>query len=139
MIAIEGRPGAGTESRVCRRPAGREAALVCIKAVHSLIFLGIGACLAYFFVSGVRGRSGRRAALAGAVVAAEAAIYAGNGWRCPLTGVAEGLGAERGSVSDIYLPTWLADHLAEITSPIFAIALALHARNVFGKNGKRHG
>jgi len=61
---------------------------------------------------------GDRPDLKGAELVAVKA-YAGNGWRCPLTSLAEGLGAERGSVSDIYLPRWLATKLAEITSPIF--------------------
>jgi hypothetical protein len=44
--------------------------------------------------------------------------------------LAERLGAEHGSVADIYLPRWLEDHLPWITGPIFAAALLLHARNI---------
>jgi hypothetical protein len=54
------------------------------------------------------GRSDHRAAIAGAVVVGERAVFAANGLRCPLTAVAESLGAEHGSVADIYLPTWVA-------------------------------
>ncbi len=101
-----------------------------VKAVHSLVFFSLAASLAYFFASAVRGRSDRRAAVAGVMVTAEAVIFAGNGWRCPLTGVAEKLGDERGSVSDIYLPGWLASHIAEITTPFFVVGIVLHARNL---------
>ncbi len=109
----------------------RRAGLFAIKSVHTVIFFGLGASLAYFFWSGLRGRSDRRAAIAGAAVAAEALIFVGNGWRCPLTSVAEDLGAESGSVSDIYLPRPVRENLPFITGPIFAVALLLHARNLW--------
>jgi hypothetical protein len=113
-------------------PAGswRSAALVAIKAAHTVAFFSIGSCLAYLLYSGVRKRSDRRAAVAAAVVAGETLIYAGNRMRCPLTGLAERVGAASGSVSDIYLPRWFADHIAEITAPIFAEAIVLHAKNI---------
>jgi hypothetical protein len=34
--------------------------------------------------------------------------FAANGFRCPLTDLAESQGAARGSVTDIYLPAWFA-------------------------------
>jgi hypothetical protein len=108
----------------------RPAALVAIKAVHTVAFFSIGSCLTYLFYSGVRKRSDRLAAIAAAVVAGETLIYAGNRMRCPLTGLAERFGAASGSVSDIFLPSWFADHIAEITAPIFAEAVVLHAKNL---------
>ena len=56
-------------------------------------------------------------------------MYAANGFRCPLTDVAERLGAKHGSVADIYLPRWIESHLPFITGPIFAAALIAHAKN----------
>jgi hypothetical protein len=70
--------------------------------------------MAYVLYAGFAGRSDRRAGIAAGVVAAESLIFAGNGFRCPLTQVAERLGAERGSVTDIYLPRWLARNLPAI-------------------------
>lgn len=75
-------------------------------------------------------RSDRRAAIAGAVVTGEAVVYAANGFRCPLTDVAERLGSEHGSVADIYLPRVIEANLPYFTGPVFAGALALHARNL---------
>ena len=66
-----------------------------------------------------------------AVLGAECAIYAGNGFRCSLTAVAKDLGAERGSVTDIFLPKWLAANIARIYGPLFAAALVLHGRNLW--------
>jgi hypothetical protein len=108
----------------------RRASLVAIKTVHTMAFFSIGSCLAYFAYSSLARRSDRRAAIAGAVVTGEALVYAVNGFRCPLTDLAERLGSVHGSVADIYLPKWIEAHLPEITGPIFAGALILHARNV---------
>jgi len=119
-------PSAGAR----RAPRGAAAALVAVKAVHTLAWFSIEACVVYVLATGVAGRSDRRAALAGAVVAGECAVFAANGFRCPLTGVAERLGAERGSVTDIYLPAGFARNLPAIHVPLVAAAVLLHARNL---------
>jgi hypothetical protein len=80
--------------------------------------------------AGFARRSDRRAGIAAGVVAAESLIFAGNGFRCPLTQVAERLGAERGSVTDIYLPRWFARNLPAIHVPLIGLAVYLHARNL---------
>src|SRR5512132_1730033 len=114
-----------------RTPRGwKRASLVAIKTVHTVAFFSIGSCLAYFAFSALTRRSDRRAAIAGAVVTGETLVYALNGFRCPLTDLAERLGSEHGSVADIYLPHWIEAHLPEITGPIFAGAVMLHARNI---------
>ena len=108
----------------------RRATLVAIKTVHTAAFFSIGSCLAYFAYSSLAKRSDRRAAIAGAVVSGETIVYALNGFRCPLTSLAERLGSKHGSVADIYLPPWIEDHLPYVTGPIFAGAVVLHARNI---------
>ena len=40
------------------------------------------------------------AGFAGAIVAGEALVFAGSGFRCPLTGLAERYGAHNGSAND---------------------------------------
>jgi hypothetical protein len=107
-----------------------------VKLVHTAAFFAIGACLVDFAYSALRGRSDRRAAASGAVVTVEALVYAANGFRCPLTTVAERLGAEHGSVADIYLPRWLEQHLPLITGPVFAGAVALHARTLWRRRAR---
>ena len=84
----------------------------------------------YVLYKGLRGASDRRAAIAGAIVAGETAIFLANGARCPLTGLAESLGAESGSVTDLYLPKWLAHNLPAIHVPLVALAVFLHVRNI---------
>ena len=86
--------------------------------------------MGYLLYTGLRGRSDRRAAMVGAVVTAESLIFLANRGRCPLTGLAESLGAERGSVTDIYLPKWLARNLPAIHVPLVVLAFAAHLRNI---------
>jgi hypothetical protein len=44
----------------------------------------------------------------------ESVVLVVSGWTCPLTILAEGQGAVRGSVADIFLPKWLADRISPI-------------------------
>jgi hypothetical protein len=110
----------------------RESAIVAVKSVHTLAFLIIQSCIVYLLYAGLRRRTDRSAAIAATVALGESAIYAGNGFRCPLTGLAERLGAEKGSVTDIFLPRWLAANVANIYTPMLVLALYLHGRNLRG-------
>ena len=122
-------------------PAGsgatRHTRLVVVKTLHTMIWLTIESCMAYVLVSGIRRRSDRRAAAAAGVVAAECVVFIGNGLRCPLTDLAASLGAEHGSVTDLYLPRSIAHSLQAIHIPIVAIAAALHARNLRARTRRR--
>jgi uncharacterized protein YndB with AHSA1/START domain len=73
------------------------------------------------------------------VVGGETLIFAANGLRCPLTQVAERAGAERGSVTDIYLPHWFARNLPAIHVPLILLAGYLHGQNLRGRRRGRAG
>lgn len=111
-------------------PVFRSAGLKAVKTVHTLAWFSIEAAMAYVLYAGIRGRSDRKAGVAGAVVFAETAIFAGNGFHCPLTAVAQRLGDANGSVTDIYLPGWFARNLPAIHVPLIVLAVALHWRNL---------
>jgi hypothetical protein len=104
--------------------------LVGVKAVHTLAWFSIESAMMYVLYAGFVRRSDRRAAIAAAVVASESAIFAANGFRCPLTDVAESIGTGRGSVTDIYLPAWFARNLPVLHVPLIVLAILLHARNL---------
>ena len=112
-------------------------AITVVKAVHTAIWFAVEACMIYVLAAGARGRSDRRVGIAAGVVAAETAVFLGNGARCPLTGVAERLGADTGSVTDIFLPRWLAHVLPAIHVPMIAAAVWLHRRAIPGVSGSR--
>ena len=86
--------------------------------------------MVYVLYAGLTRRSDRRTAVAAGVVAGESLIFVANGCCCPLTQVAERLGAERGSVTDIYLPERFARNLPAIHVPPIVLAPYLHVRNI---------
>lgn len=123
------RPRADTApSTLPRRP--RPAAVVAIKVVHTLAWASIESCVLYVLFAGFVGRTDKRVGVAGLVVAGESLVFAANGFRCPLTELAERYGAERGSVTDIYLPKWFAHSIPAIHAPILVLMTYLHARNI---------
>lgn len=97
--------------------------LFAVKLVHTAIFASLSWAVLYTFYSGITGRVSRKTGVAVVAVLGEAVIFAGNGFRCPLTKVAESLGAENGTVGDIFLPAWFARRLPQISSTIMAIGL----------------
>ena len=103
--------------------------LAWIRGVHTAAWLAIESSVGYLLWAGVTRRSDRRSAIAAAVVAGECLVFAGNGFRCPLTGLAEAAGAEHGSVTDIYLPRWFARNLPAIHVPLLILVAWLHRRN----------
>ena len=104
--------------------------LTLIRAVHTAAWFSIESCVAYLLWSGAAGRSDRRAGLAAAVVAGECLVFAADGFRCPLTALAERAGAPSGSVTDIYLPTWFARNLPAIHLPLLVLIVGLHGRTL---------
>jgi hypothetical protein len=101
--------------------------LAAIKVLHTLVFGGVALAVVIVAWDGVRQRPQRRTVAAAAIALGESAIYVGNGFTCPLTPYAERLGAERGSVADIYLPAWFARRLPVIAGSTFATGLVLGA------------
>ena len=114
---------------------GDRLALVVIKTVHTVVWLSVESCVVYLVYAGLRGRSDRRVAIAGSVVAGETLIFAANGFRCPLTHLAERAGAKSGSVTDIYLPRWFAHNLPALHAPVLITAAALHWSNLRSARG----
>lgn len=111
----------------------RRAPLAAIKLIHTFAWFSIESCMIYVLWAGFTRRSDRGVAIAAGVVASESLVFAANRFRCPLTQVAERVGAERGSVTDIYLPSWFAHNLLAIHVPLIMLAGYLHGRNVRGQ------
>lgn len=106
----------------------RPGALTAIKIVHTAAFLMIGASILLFAWDGLRGRPRRRTAIAASVALTESAIYASNNQVCPLTPLAEALGAESGTVTDIFLPLWLSRRIPLISSGVLVVGVVLNGR-----------
>jgi hypothetical protein len=114
----------------------RSGALVAIKGIHTVIFFSVFAALVLTVWDGLRGRPGRRTALAGGVVLIESALYVSNNQVCPLTPLAEELGAERGSVVDMFLPAAVARQIPVVAGSSAVLSLALNARALARASGR---
>ena len=97
-------------------------ALVTVKVVHTLAWAFFVACILALPVASWYGDHSTAAVLA-AVVLLEGLVLVANGWRCPLTLLAERYTDERHDSFDIYLPTWLARHNKLIFTVLYGIGL----------------
>ena len=97
-------------------------ALFLVKLIHSAIFFIMSVCVIYLLYTGIADRLSGWTILAFGLVFVEGLVLVFNKWQCPLTTWAENLGAEDGSVTNIFLPRWLADHLFQICAPLFVVA-----------------
>lgn len=105
-------------------PAGqRTLALRAIKAFHTAAFVAISAAILLFTWEGMRGRRGPVAIAAASIAVAETIVYATNNQVCPLTPLAEQLGATSGSVTDIYLPAWISKRIPMFGGSVLLIGL----------------
>ena len=100
-----------------------------MKAVHTAIFGVELASIGWLVITGLLGRRDRSVAIAAVAVAGEAAVFVANRGVCPLTPYAERLGAERGGVSDIYLPDAVARTIPTWSVALLVLAAALHVRS----------
>ena len=71
-------------------------------------------------------------AVAGTLVALEGAVFVANRGVCPLTPLAERYGANRGGVSDIFLPDAVARTIPLWSTTLIAIGVVLHLRGCAG-------
>jgi hypothetical protein len=121
--------GALTRPLAARIPlAWRPQALHAIKAAHTAAFVSIASIIVLAAADGARGRPRRRTAVALTVALAESAVYASNNQVCPLSPLAEELGAMSGSVTDIFLPDRLSQRIPVIFGTILGVGLVLDLR-----------
>lgn len=126
--------GGLTDWVAARVPLRRRAAVLdAIKAFHTAIFASVGAALGLFVWDGLHQHSDKRAALALGVVLVETAVYISNNQVCPLTPLAEELGASRGAVVDMYLPGWAAPRIPLIAATALIGGIALHAYAILAR------
>ena len=106
-----------------RTPRQRRIALMAVKGGHTLIFLVLGSGVLEIVRAGVRGRPSRATGPAIVATIGEGVVLLISGNRCPLTGLAEELGAADGRVSDIFLPAWIARRIPSICMALVGFGL----------------
>jgi hypothetical protein len=121
--------GALTVWLAARIPVGsRSAALTIIKVLHTAIFLSVASLIVLFAWDGLKGRPRRRTPIAAAIAFAETAVFISNNQVCPLTPLAEELGAASGSVTDIFLPDWLSRRIPLVSGSVLVVGVVLNLR-----------
>jgi len=102
------------------------ASLFAIRAIHSGVSLVELVSILWLVATGISGRRDRGVGVAAALVAAESAVFVANAGVCPLTPLAERHGAERGTVSDIFLPDVVARTIPVWATWLVVLGVALH-------------
>lgn len=121
--------GLFTQGLAARIPPDlRPLALTAIKAIHTAIFFSIASMVAAIAWDGIRERPHRRTAVAAAIALGESAIYGSNNRVCPLTPLAEDLGAENGSVTDIFLPEAISRLIPVVAGTALGVGVILNVR-----------
>jgi hypothetical protein len=117
----------------------RRIGLASIKVLHTLVFFGMSAGVFYLLFSALTGRITRWTWIVCAAVVGEGGVLLLFGGSCPLRLLAEELGEERGSVTDIFLPKWLADRIFVIFTPLAIFGMAVLAlRSLLARRGRRN-
>jgi hypothetical protein len=93
--------------------------ILAIKLLHSLIFFFLSGCILYILYCGITNRYSTRTTIAIILVSFEGLLLAINDWKCPLTTLAQSLGAPQADVASLFLPRWFADHIFGICTPLF--------------------
>ena len=85
----------------------------------------MSACLLYILYCGITRTYNRALLLAISAIFIEGFALLLNHGRCPLTTLAEKSGAEKGSVTDIFLPPWIARNVFRFSAVLFTAELVL--------------
>lgn len=103
-----------------------------VKVIHTAVFVLLSCCVLYVLASGAFNRITVWTWGAMVAIVVEGVVLLVSGGRCPLTTVAERLGAVDGAVADIFLPRWFADRIFPICTALFVIGCAFVAARLLG-------
>lgn len=98
-------------------------ALTTIKVVHTIVWAFFAGCIVAIPIASWHGDH-RIAAWLAAIVSIEVLVLVLNGWRCPLTSVANRYTQDRRDNFDIYLPLWLARHNKLVFGSLYVAGVA---------------
>ena len=105
------------------------------KLAHTLIFFLVSACILYVVYCGMTGKTNRYLIASLGIVLAVGAIYAINGFECPLATIVHQLAGRR-DVPDIFFPDWFANKIMSVSTAIYLLGVVLVARNLY--RDRRH-
>jgi hypothetical protein len=98
-----------------------------IRTVHTAIYLVMAASTIVLVYSGLSGATGPWLWVALLLLAVESAVFAGYGFKCPLTDLAVRYGARTGHVFDTFLPERATRYTFRVFGSLMALGLLLLA------------
>jgi hypothetical protein len=102
-----------------------------IKFIHTIVFFFMSACLIYILYCGITRTFNWLLLVAIAAIMVEGMVLLFNHGRCPFTDLAEKAGATSGSVTDLFLPDWIALNTFKFSTVLFIAELVLLAVRYF--------
>ena len=103
-----------------------------VKTIHTAIFVFMLSCLFYLLYCALTRTYNSTLLVALAAISLEGVALLLNHGRCPLTTLAEKYGAEKGSVSDMFLPQWMGRHVFRVSLVLVPVEFILLALGYFG-------
>lgn len=97
------------------------------KLLHTLIFFFVSGCIVYIVYCGITGKINRFLIASIVIVFVIGAIYAINGFECPLTSIVYRMAGRR-DVQDIFFPDWFANKIMPVSTVIYLVGVVLVAR-----------
>jgi hypothetical protein len=104
-----------------------------IKSAHSIIFWWQVACLVYILYAVITATFNIILLIAIGSILLNGILLLLNHGRCPFTTLAEHQGAKRGSITDLFLPDWIARNIFRVSLPLFILELGLLAIRYFSR------
>jgi hypothetical protein len=99
--------------------------LALIKAAHTIIYLVMAAATLFILYAGIAKYRGPLLTVALVLSALEAVVFVGNGFKCPLTALAQRYGAVKGYAFDTFLPEKWTKYTFRFFGTILVVGLAL--------------
>jgi hypothetical protein len=96
-----------------------------VKVVHTVAFYMMSTALLVMVYEVVLDRITWITWNAAGLFLAEGIVLLLNRGRCPMTSMAERLGASSGQITDLFLPKWFADQIFKVYGVLFVASLAL--------------
>jgi len=104
-----------------------------IKFIHTILFFFLAACLFYVLYCGITKTYDWTLFLAIGFILIEILVLLFNHWRCPLTSLAEKHGADKGTITDMFLPSWVARNIFKGAAALLICELAILGLRYFLK------
>jgi hypothetical protein len=106
--------------------------LAIVRVIHTAIYLVMATATLALLYAGVTGAQGAWLWMVLALLGIEAAVFAGNGMKCPLTALAVKYGATTGHVFDTFLPERWTRYTFRFFGSVMAVGLLLLALRWLG-------